>query len=54
MRKAVLGGGVEKSQKMMRKDILGAGEVKFQKNRKNYEKRRFKRWRRPSSENPKK
>ena len=39
---------------MMRKAILGAGEVKFQKIRKNDEKRRFKRWRRPSSENPKK
>ena len=38
----------------MRKDVLGVGEVKFQKIRKNYEKRRFKRWRRPSSENTKK
>ena len=45
---------VQKIRKMMRKDVLGVGEVKFQKIRKNYEKRRFKRWRRPNSENPKK
>jgi hypothetical protein len=38
---------------MMRKDILGAGEVKFQKIRKNDEKRRFKRWRGKILKNPK-
>jgi hypothetical protein len=37
----------------MREDVLGIGEVKFQKIRKNDKKRRFKRWRRQSSENPK-
>ena len=35
---------------MMRKDVSGGG---FQKFRTNDEKRRFKRWRRPSSKNPK-
>ena len=38
----------------MREDVLGVGGVKFKKIRKNDKKRRFKRWRRPSSENPKK
>jgi hypothetical protein len=43
-----------KSEKMMRKDVSGGGEVKVKKIRKNDEKRPFGRWRSPSSKNPKK
>jgi hypothetical protein len=43
-----------KSEKMMRKDVSGGGEVKVQKIRKNDEKRRFRRWKGLNSKNPKK
>ncbi len=39
---------------MMRKDVSAGGEIQVQNIRKNDEKIRFKRWRRPSSRNPKK
>ncbi len=39
---------------MMRKDVSAGGEIQVQNIRKNDEKRHFKRWRRPSSRNPKK
>jgi hypothetical protein len=39
---------------MMRKDVSGGGEVQVQNIRKNDEKRRFKRWKGPSSKYPKK
>ncbi len=38
----------------MRKDVSEGGEVQVQNIRKKDEKRRFKRWRRPSSRNTKK
>ena len=47
MRKDVSGGQrskFKKSKKKMREDVLGVGEVKFQKIRKNDEKRHFRRW----------
>ncbi len=57
MRKDILGAGevkFQKIRKMMRKDVSGGGEVQVHKIRKNDEKRRFRRWRSPSSKNPKK
>ena len=50
----VKGQSSKNPKKKMREDVLGVGEVKFQKIRKNDKKRLFKRWRRPSSENTKK
>jgi hypothetical protein len=43
---------IKKSEKMMRKDVSGGWEVQVQQYEKN-EKRRFTRWRGPSSKNSK-